>query len=135
MTPPTRALRIYLVEDSAIIRDHLVAMLEEVTGAVIVGVSADERHARAWMRTVQPASVDLMIIDLFLSQGSGLELLASADRHGFSPRRVVLTNYATPAVRERCLTLGAEAVFDKSTELDALLDYCNGLAGSPPAAV
>ncbi|MDP3224506.1 MAG: hypothetical protein Q8M96_15340 [Rubrivivax sp.] len=43
-------------------------------------------------------------------------------------RRVVLSNYATEAMRVRCLELGADGVFDKSTEIDALLHYCNELA-------
>ena len=37
---------------------------------------------------------------------------------------VVLTNYATPDIRKRCLELGADAVFDKSNEIDGLVDYC-----------
>ena len=49
------------------------------------------------------------------------------DRGG-RPQHVVLSNYATPEMRERCLELGADGVFDKSTEIDALLSYCAGLA-------
>lgn len=37
---------------------------------------------------------------------------------------VVLTSYATPEVRRRAAELGADAVFDKTTELDALFAYC-----------
>ena len=37
---------------------------------------------------------------------------------------VVLTNYATQDIRDRCAELGANAVFDKSNELDELLDFC-----------
>jgi DNA-binding NarL/FixJ family response regulator len=43
-------------------------------------------------------------------------------------RRVVLSNFATPEVRRRCLALGAAEVFDKSRDLDALIDYCDKLA-------
>ena len=39
-------------------------------------------------------------------------------------RVVVLTNYATPDIRARCLELGADAVFDKSNELDDFFAYC-----------
>ncbi len=47
-----------------------------------------------------------------------------------SPRRhvVVLSNYATPDMRRRCLELGADRVFDKSNEIDALIQYCASLA-------
>jgi DNA-binding NarL/FixJ family response regulator len=40
---------------------------------------------------------------------------------------VVLSNYATPEIRTHCLQLGADAVFDKSTEIDDLIDFCLSL--------
>jgi len=36
----------------------------------------------------------------------------------------VLTNYATDDIRRRCAELGVDAVFDKSNEIDALIDFC-----------
>ena len=48
--------------------------------------------------------------------------------------RVVLTNFATSDVRRRCLELGADAVFDKSNQIDALIDYCRALGGAADAA-
>jgi DNA-binding NarL/FixJ family response regulator len=42
---------------------------------------------------------------------------------------VVLSNFATPDMRRKCLELGADQVFDKSNEIDALLGYCGRLAG------
>ena len=45
-------------------------------------------------------------------------------------RVVVLSNYATPDMRRRCEQLGADAVFDKSNEIDALVDYCIALSGA-----
>ena len=52
-----------------------------------------------------------------------------------SPRHqlVVLSNYATPDMRRKCLELGADRVFDKSNEIDALILYCASLAGGPTA--
>ena len=41
---------------------------------------------------------------------------------------VVLSNYATAEVRKRCNALGVDAVFDKSNEIDALVDYCIAMA-------
>ena len=37
---------------------------------------------------------------------------------------VVLSNYATPDIRKRCAQFGVDAVFDKSNEIDALIDFC-----------
>jgi hypothetical protein len=47
---------------------------------------------------------------------------------------VVLTNYATPDMRRKFIELGATQVFDKSTEIDALIDYCSRLAAGHPLA-
>ena len=41
---------------------------------------------------------------------------------------VVLSNYATPDMRRKCLELGADKVFDKSHELEDLIHYCGRLA-------
>lgn len=50
-------------------------------------------------------------------------------------RRVVLSNYATPDIRKKCLALGADQVFDKSHDIDALIHYCNTLAGNALGAL
>ena len=46
-------------------------------------------------------------------------------------RVVVLSNYATADMRKRCTQLGADAVFDKSNEIDALVEYCIELCEAP----
>ncbi len=71
---------------------------------------------------------DLVIVDVFLKAGSGLDVLRCLRDHDASPRRVVLTNYATPEIRNECLSLGAQEVFDKSRDIDALVDFCNRIA-------
>jgi ActR/RegA family two-component response regulator len=63
-------------------------------------------------------------VDLFLRQGSGLGVLAACRDRRAGQKMVVLSNYATPDVRMRCAQLGVDAVFDKSNEIDALVDYC-----------
>jgi len=44
---------------------------------------------------------------------------------------VVLSNYATADIRRKCLELGADRVFDKSNEIDALVEYCVSAASGP----
>ena len=58
------------------------------------------------------------------NQGSGLGVLAACRDRASEQKMVVLSNYATPDVRMRCAQLGVDAVFDKSNEIDALVDYC-----------
>lgn len=131
-------LKIYLVEDSPVIRDNLIATLEELVPVHVVGSAEDEAKALHWLRDSGEA-VDLAIVDIFLKSGSGLGVLKSAQSLPRCPHMVVLSNYAHPEMRRACLALGAERVFDKSTEIDALVEYCADLAAgalpfaTPPA--
>lgn len=120
----------FIVEDSPIILDNLVATLEELAPVTVVGSAADEASAVRWL--VDPAhDWDLVIIDVFLKSGSGLGVLKNSYRAGLKPgKRVVLTNYATSDMREKCAELGADRVFDKSSELDELIAYCTRLGES-----
>lgn len=124
---PPAGLRCFIVEDSAIIRNNLVATLEEMLAIHVVGSAEDERGALDWLR--DPASAcDLVIVDIFLKSGSGLAVLREARALRPQARLAVLTNYATADMRRRCEQLGADRVFDKSAELEELLAYCGELA-------
>ena len=70
----------------------------------------------------------MVIVDIFLKQGSGLGVLQAANLRGNqSMKLVVLSNYATPDMRRKCVELGADQVFDKSRELEGLISYCTSL--------
>ena len=115
-------LRIYLVEDNPVIRDNLAESLVELIDARVVGASTTEAEASEWL-TTNMSSWDLAVVDLFLLQGNGLGVVASCSERSLQQKVVVLTNYATAPIRERCLALGADAVFDKSNELDEFTRY------------
>ena len=120
-------LRTYIVEDSVVIRENLVAALEELVPVQVVGYAEDEDTAIKWLRA--PGNdCQLGIIDIFLKQGSGLGVLAALRHLDNGLKLVVLSNYATPDMRRKCLELGADRVFDKSNEIDSLLRYCERLA-------
>lgn len=116
-------LRTYIVEDNATIRENLIGTLEELACVKALAWAETESEARAWL-AAQPACWDLAIVDLFLKQGSGLGVLEACRRRDARQRVVVLSNYATADMRQRCAQLGADAVFDKSNEIDALIAYC-----------
>ncbi|MDO9072828.1 MAG: response regulator [Rubrivivax sp.] len=120
-------LKTYIVEDSALIRDNLVAALQELAPVEVVGHAGDEAGALHWL-AAPGHGVDLVIVDLFLLGGSGLGVLRGAHALPGVGRLAVLSNYATEDIRQRCLALGADRVFDKSTEIDALIAYCVALA-------
>ena len=123
MTP----LQTYIVEDSPVILENLVATLEELADVKVIGSAPDENSAVQWLRQMQQPC-DLMIIDIFLKAGSGLGVLRAAAQSDRVVKRVVLTNYATPDMRNKCRELGADRVFDKSNELEDLIAYCGRLS-------
>lgn len=121
-------LRTYIVEDNATIRENLIATLEELAGIAAVGTAETENDAKTWL--LQHAhDWDLAIVDLFLKQGSGLGVLSAVRERRPGQKIVVLSNYATADIRKRCEQLGVDAVFDKSNEIDALIDFCVEQAG------
>lgn len=116
-------IKTYVVEDNPIIRDNLVATLEELTSVATVGSAETEAEGVAWLSN----SInlwDLAIVDLFLKQGNGLGVVSACKNRHPRQKVIVLSNYATQDVRMQCATLGADAVFDKSTEIEQLLEYC-----------
>ena len=126
----TPAMRCFVVEDSPLIRQNLVATLEEMLAVQVVGFAEDERGALDWLQ--QGVDCELIIIDIFLKSGSGLEVLRQARAARPRSQLVVLTNYATADMRRRCLQLGADRVFDKSAELEELLAYCEAISAAGP---
>jgi DNA-binding NarL/FixJ family response regulator len=130
-----KAVKTFIVEDNPLILDKLVSTLQELTPVQVVGSAADEARALAWLE--QPEhECELLIVDIFLKAGSGLGVLRRTAQRG--PRkRVVLTNYATADIRNTCRALGADRVFDKSSELEELIAYCERVAqgedGNPSA--
>lgn len=119
-------LNAILVEDSSTIRETLVPTMAELanTDVIAVAESATEavdvlnRHAGQW---------DVVIVDMFLRQSSGFEVIEACEHRGASQKVIVLTNYATADMRRRCMAWGADAVFDKSTELDGFFELCISL--------
>jgi DNA-binding NarL/FixJ family response regulator len=123
------ALKAFLVEDQPAVRDSLLEALSEIAGIAPAGWAATEKQAVAWLRDAAN-DWDIAIVDLVLEPGGGSGfgvLQALRDR---DPLRkiVVLTGTANPQVRRHCEAMGADGVFDKAMETEAMLDYCVKLA-------
>ena len=116
------ACKTYLVEDSSLIRENLVGFLEDVTEAQVVACAASESEAVAWLNAHRD-DWEVAIVDLFLLQGNGFGVIKACRNRGKNQQVVVLTNYATAEMRERSQALGADAFFDKSSDLELLVDW------------
>lgn len=115
-------LPIFLVEDDPAIRDQLIDLTNLMLNSQIVGLAESEVEAVKWFDT-HAGLWKIAVIDLFLKEGTGFGILSS-----FTNRRsnkvIILTNSATQENRARCLALGADAVFDKTAELENFISYC-----------
>ena len=88
-------LKTYIVEDSPVIRENLIATLEELLPVEVVGSAEGESDAVEWL-TRDDHRADLVIVDIFLKGGSGLGVLRAARAMPQRRKLVVLSNYATP---------------------------------------
>lgn len=116
-------MQILLIEDSPLLRRLLTETLNEIKGVDVCGYAETENEA---LELLEHKAIDLAIIDIELSQGSGVGVLRalqqSPERYGF-PIKVVFTNYSHSAMRQRCEELQIDAFFDKSLEMDNLVAY------------
>lgn len=113
----------FLAEDDPAFRERLMAAMTEILGARFVGYADGEREARAWF-DAHHDGWDLAVLDLHLKDGTGLGVLAGIRPRPGRRHVVILTNSVTNEIRTRALRSGADAVFDKSRELEAFFDYC-----------
>jgi len=116
-------VRTFIVEDNLAIRENLMDALREVARVDPIGQAESEAEGTRWLLR-NLSQWDLAIVDLFLKEGTGLRVLEACRHRGPAQKMVVLSNYATPEMRRKCEQLGADAVFDKATEIDDLIDYC-----------
>ncbi|MCP4218588.1 MAG: response regulator [bacterium] len=105
-------MKLLLVDDS---HDLLAALTELLMarGIEIVGQAFDEEGALNFFKAHHP---DVIILDIRLKKGSGLNVLEYIKTHNPGVTVIMLTNYPYPQYRKKCMALGADFFFDKSTE-------------------
>ena len=121
-------LRIFLVEDSPVLRDRLI---ESLTEPGVIEVSGHADTEKAALAALASSPWDVLILDLQLRQGSGLGVLkAIAPQRTTRSTVIILTNYAIAQYRTRAMQLGADYFFDKARDYGRLRDVLNDLARS-----
>ena len=119
-------LRVYLVEDSPILRTLFSVAITEA-GAQIVGWTAQSAKAIADLSNLRP---DVVVIDISLASGSGFDVLRALRGvdWGATAVKVVLTNHASTEYERLSEELGADRFFDKAVETTAALRFIAALA-------
>lgn len=118
-------MKIFLVEDSAVVRERLVAMVSKVRGAEIVGYAEDARRATEYIVAFQP---DVTILNIQLSRGNGTKVLRKVKRMPHAPVAIMLTNLVSAECRPICREVGVEFFVDKSFGDEQLAGTLKGLA-------
>lgn len=105
-------------------RERLLDMLAEVPHVEVVGDADNPADA---IDEILRLGADVALLDLKLRGGSGLDVLARIKREKPEIHAIILTNYATPEFRQRCLEEGANHFFDKTEEFERVRDVLDDL--------
>ena len=118
-------MRIVIVDDSAVIRQRLVRLLSELYGIEVVGQADDVPVAKELVKKLKP---DVAVLDIRMPSGSGADLVQELKQLKPAPTVIMLTNYPYPENRKKCMDLGADFFFDKSTEFQEMVGLLGRMA-------
>ena len=109
--------RILLVEDSSMISGALKMLLE--AGGFDVTLAATAAEASAWTGSTAP---DVMLLDVGLPDGDGLDVIAALDARGLKPAvTYAMTGHSDEETRARCIAAGCDDVLIKPVPVQLLL--------------
>ncbi|MBI5439543.1 MAG: response regulator transcription factor [Nitrosomonadales bacterium] len=104
-------MKVFIVEDSEMVREHLQSMLSDIPGVDLVGYAVDELGAIERIDALRP---DAVTLDLRLKPGSGIAVLDHIKKNHAWIKVIVLTNYVDEFYADSCKNAGADCFFDKT---------------------
>lgn len=121
-------MRVLIVDDSAIVRERLAAMIGQLPGTIdLVGQAQDAPEARELIWRLKP---DFIVLDIQMPGGSGIDVLREIKQETPGPVVLMLTNFPYPQYRKTCMEIGADYFFDKSTEFGKIAEVLQELIDS-----
>ena len=123
-------MKVLIADDSEVFVQRLVQALGEINGVEIVGRARTGAEALQALRDLRP---EVVILDIRMPDGTGIDVLEGMRKEKLAPITIVLTNFAFPQYRRRCLQMGARFFFDKSAEFAEVSEALSGLMHNPPA--
>jgi DNA-binding NarL/FixJ family response regulator len=127
-------LKIFVVEDSPDVRDLIMESLAEIPGVYLAGYAETEQDA---IMQLENQDYDVLILDIQLRQGNGMNLLQSLARSGkrhHDELKIIFSNHVSPTYRRVGLQYGVQFFFDKSSEFTKLRSLIERLSGKGPAS-
>lgn len=129
---PQSPLKLFLIEDSAAIRERLLEEIASIRKTEFVGCAGTASDA---LEQLSKLECDVIVLDLNLERGSGFEVLKSVRaKHAQRPKVIVFTSYAYPFYRHLTMEMGANFFLDKATDFKLLLHIIEGLPAADDAA-
>ncbi len=122
-------MQIAIVDDSLLVRERLTQILAQHEGLEVAWQAGDVPEAQIAFAQHAPHAI---ILDIHLPSGSGLEVLKAIKQAAPATRVIMLTNYPVQMLRQRCLELGAEGFFDKSTEFHKVCEMLYAIKAQVP---
>jgi DNA-binding NarL/FixJ family response regulator len=122
-------MKVFIADDSAMFRERLKELLSEVTGIEIIDEAGDGTEA---IRGIQELKPDLVILDIRMPGGNGIDTLKNIKKMKQAPVVIMITNYPYPQYRKKCMELGADYFFKKSTEFEKVIEVIEQLAQNKP---
>jgi DNA-binding NarL/FixJ family response regulator len=118
-------MKVFIVDDSAEVRKRIIAMLADLK---MVGSIEEAENVQDAIRTLQGFIPDVVILDIQMPGGSGIDVLTKIEKKDRAPVVIMLTNYPYPQYRRRCLDAGADFFFDKSNEFDRVAEVVSSMS-------
>ena len=115
---------ILIADDSIQIRDRLKETLHEMPEVEGVCEAGTGREALSLIRKINP---DVVLLDIVMPDGNGLQVLETMKELGTSSKIVVMTNHAYPQLAKRCVRAGARYFLDKSNEFGKIPEVIQSL--------
>lgn len=115
----SKAARILIVDDHPIVRDGLIAVLSRQSDLEVCGEAATVTEA---LKLIESKHPDLAIIDLSLTDGSGLDLIKRIRARDISIKLLVLSMSDESLYAERALRAGAMGFLHKQEARGKLID-------------
>jgi DNA-binding response OmpR family regulator len=116
-------VRVLLVENNAAAREQMGHILRSMPGVRIEFMASTQNDATSWL-DAHPSGWDLALIDIFLDQGNGFAVLRHCSVRADWQRVAMISDYTRDPAKSRALEEGADAFFEKATELPELIAFC-----------
>ncbi|MBN1138239.1 MAG: response regulator transcription factor [Anaerolineae bacterium] len=108
-----KVIRVLVVDDHAIVRRGIQALLAEIEGIEVVGEASDGQETIAQADALRP---DVILMDLVMPGIDGIEATRQITKHEPSPRILVLTSFASDDKVFPAIKAGASGYLLKDSE-------------------